>query len=181
MDKKMRIAILICVLTILASTFISARRGIVKLVDSAEEAFISGTDSSGYSIYTDLQHRAALARNLRTVASRYLDAGDKLLKNLDAAADSLEGERDVSDAYDANEALSEAVAAVDKKLSELALSETDENYRVGILADFASYAYTISHDGYNEYARRVNEEELSRFPANLFRGITFSGNIEYFE
>lgn len=60
------------------------------------------------------------------------------------------------------------------------LSDTDENYRIGIMTDLESYNATIAHDGYNEYVREVNEKTLSRFPANIFRIITFTANAKYY-
>ena len=180
MDKKMRIAVLVCVLVILVSTFVSARSGVAKLVRTASDAFVEGTDGSGYSIYSDLQKRVALSRNLRTVALRYIDSSDPLIADLASAADLLEGERSPEKAYEANQALSDAASAVDRKLSGLELTATDENYRIGIMTDLASYSSTIAHDGYNELVRSV-KDELSRFPANIFSKIGFVGGVEYFK
>lgn len=179
-SKKMRIAVCILLAVILVSTYASARRGLSETLDAVEAAFIEGTDGSGYSIYTDLQNRAALARNLKTVALRYLDEDAACIRDLDAAANRLEGERDPERAYSANAALDEAAAAVSAQLEALELSDTDENYRIGIMTDLESYNATIAHDGYNEYVREVNEKTLSRFPANIFRIITFTANAKYY-
>ena len=165
---------------VLVSTYVSARNGLSEVLDSVELAFIEGTDGSGYSIYTDLQNRVALARNLETVALRYLDETCESIRDLETAADALEGERDPEKAYRANTALDEAAAAVNAQLEQLALSDTDESYRIGIMTDLESYNATISHDGYNEYVKSVNEETLSRFPANIFRIITFMQSAKYY-
>lgn len=178
--KKWVVAILLLVLVVLASTYFSARQGIAKEVDSVKQAFLTGTDGSGYSIYTDLQTRASLAHNLRTVALRYLPAEDSRLRDLDAAANRLEGEEHPHAAYEANEALTAAADKVNDALKEATLSATDESYRIGIMTDLESYNDTISQSDYNALAREA-EEKLSKFPANLLRRITFTGDIEYFE
>lgn len=179
-SKKMRIAVCVLLAAVLVSTYVSARNGLSEVLDSVELAFIEGTDGSGYSIYTDLQSRAALARNLKTVALRYLDENAACIRTLDAAADQLEGEQDPERAYSANVALDAATAEVNAELETLALSDTDESYRIGIMTDLESYNATISHDGYNEYVKSVNEETLSRFPANIFRIITFTQSAKYY-
>ena len=43
-----------------------------------------------------------------------------------------------------------------------------------------SYAYIISHDGYNELVRELNEETLAKFPASILKYLTFTGNAEYY-
>lgn len=179
-SKKMRVAVCILLAVILVSTYVSARNGLSDLLDSVDAAFIEGTDGSGCSIYTDLQNRVSLARNLKTVAARYLDEDAACIRALEDAADALEGERSPGRAYDANAALGEAAAAVNGELEALTLSDTDENYRVGIMTDLESYNATISHDGYNEYVKSVNEKTLSRFPANIFRIITFTKSAQYY-
>jgi len=180
MLKKRSFAVLICIVAVLLSTWVSVRSGLDEIVDDVNEAFIEGNDGSGYSIYTDLQSRAGLARNFVVVAARYMDADGPLLRELSRAAEKLEGETDPGKAYDANTALDEAVAAVNAELMTMELSDTDESYRIGILVDLESYNSTIEHDDYNllvEEARR----EMSKFPANIFRLITFVGNAEYYQ
>ena len=48
------------------------------------------------------------------------------------------------------------------------------------MTDLTSYAYIISHDGYNELVRELNEETLGEFPANILKYLTFTGDAEYF-
>lgn len=180
MRKSMRVAAAICTLVILFSTYMSARRNMEQITDSAYSAFIEGTDGSGYSIYTDLQNRAALSHNLYTVASRYIDTDESAMKDLKKAAKALEGEKSPEKAYDANCELEEAVIEIDRMLSDCALTDTDESYRIGILTDLNSYAAAISHDPYNDYVKSIGGDSLSEFPANIWRLITFTGTVEYF-
>ena len=60
------------------------------------------------------------------------------------------------------------------------LSKEDEGYREGIMTDMTSYAYTISHDGYNDLVRELNEGVLDKFPARILKYLTFTGEAEYY-
>ena len=178
--KKWVVAILLLVLIVLASTYFSAYRGMKKELDTAKEAFLTGTDGSGYSIYTDLQARVKLARNLRAVALHYYDADDIRVRDLDAAANRLDGETSPHKAYEADQALTEAADKLSLALEGEALTATDAGYRIGIMEDLEAYAASIARSGYNDLAREVNEK-FSRFPASFFRTITFTEEAEYFQ
>ena len=178
--KKWVVAILLLVLVVLASTYFSAYRGMKKELDTAKEAFLIGTDGSGYSIYTDLQARVKLARSLRTLALRYLPEADIRVRDLDAAANRLENEERPHAAFEANAALTEAADKVSLALESEALSATDAGYRVGIMEDLEAYAASIARSDYNALASEINEK-FSRFPASFFRMITFTEEAEYFQ
>lgn len=176
----MRIAVFICAAVVVISTYASARHNLANIADTARSAFIDGHDGSGYSIYADLQKRVALSRNFHTVASRYIDTDDPMMKALDRSSRALDGEKSPRAAFCANEDLNKAIIDLDRALMEQDLSETDESYRIGIITDLNSYEAAISHDGYNDYIRSAGADTLSQFPANLWRIITFSEPVEYF-
>ena len=121
-----------------------------------------------------------LANNLATVAERYLDEDDDLVQAVRSDADRLEKETSPSHCYDLNEQLTRSVSDLNAALLNESLSEADEGYREGIMTDLTSYAYIISHDGYNELVRELNEETLGEFPANILKYLTFTGDAEYF-
>ncbi len=178
--KKWIVAILLLLLIVLASTYFSAYRGMKEEISAAKEAFMTGTDGSGYSIYTDLQARVKYARNLHTLALRYLDAEDIRVRDLDAAANRLDGETSPHKAYEADAALTEAAEKVSLALESAPLSGTDRSARLGIMQDLETYAESISRRDYNDLAREINEK-FSRFPASFFRIITFTEEAEYFQ
>ena len=169
MLKNRKVAMLICVIVVALSILSGARRSISEVIAETESAFVYGVDGDGKSIYHDLGTRVQLANNLATVAERYLDEDDDLVQAVRSDADRLEKETSPSRCYDLNAAL----------LNE-SLSEADEGYREGIMTDLTSYAYIISHDGYNELVRELNEETLGEFPANILKYLTFTGDAEYF-
>ena len=178
--KKWVVAILILLLIVFASTYFSAYRGMKQALDEAKDAFLIGTDGSGYSIYTDLQARVQYARKLHTLALHYLSAEDIRMRDLDAAANRLEYEESPHKAYEANEALTDAAEKVSRALEEEALTASDRSLKRGILEDLASYADSIARSDYNELAREINAR-FSRFPASFFRTITFTEEAEYFQ
>lgn len=180
MLKNRKVAMLICVVVVALSILAGARRSISEVIAETESAFVYGVDGDGKSIYHDLGSRVQLANNLATVAERYLDADDTLVANVRDAAKRLERETSPSRCYDLNVQLENAVTDLNAALLNEELSSADEGYREGIMTDLTSYAYIISHDGYNERVRELNEETLGKFPARILKYLTFTGNAEYY-
>ncbi len=171
---------LICVIVVTLSILTGARRSISEVIRETESAFVYGVNGDGQSIYHDLGARVQLANNLAAVAERYLDKDDALITAVRSDADRLERETSPSRCYDYNIQLENSVKALNAALLNEPLSEVDEGYREGIMTDLTSYAYTISHDGYNELVRELNEEELDKFPARILKILTFTGEAEYY-
>ncbi len=171
---------LICVVVVALSILGGARRSISEVIAKTESAFVYGVDSDGKSIYHDLGTRVQLANNLAAVAERYLGADDDLVVEVRSDAKRLGRETSPSRCYDLNENLERSVNDLNAALLNEALSEADEGYREGIMTDLTSYAYIISHDGYNELVRKLNEETLGKFPASVLKYLTFTGYAEYY-
>jgi hypothetical protein len=162
------------------AVFGGAGRSIREVVAETEAAFVYGVNGDGQSIFHDLFTRTGLAYNLIVVAERYLPADDGLITELRLAADRLSHQTEPGKCFDANRRLTAAMSALDTALGGEALTAEDEDYRAGIMTDFASYDYIIAHDGYNELVRACNEDELGEFPAKFLRLITFSPSAEYY-
>lgn len=180
MLKNRKVAMLICVIVVALSILGGARRSISEAIAETESAFVYGVDGDGKSIYHDLRTRVQLANNLATVAERYLGAEDDLVVTVRTDAKRLEKETSPSRCYALNQALDRSVSDLNAALLNEPLSEADEGYRSGIMTDMTSYAYIISHDGYNELVRELNEETLAKFPASILKYLTFTGNAEYY-
>lgn len=180
MLKNRKVAMLICVIVVALSILGGARRSIREVIAETESAFVYGVNGDGKSIYHDLGTRAQLANNLAAVAERYLDADDSLIQAVRTNADQLSRETSPSRCYDLNARLEQSVQDLNAALLNEPLTETDEGYREGILTDMTSYAYIISHDGYNEEVRKLNEETLGVFPANILKYLVFTGEAEYY-
>lgn len=180
MLKNRKFAITICTIIIIFSIFSGARRSLSELVTETESAFIYGVNGDGKSIYHDLNTRAGLAYNLTSIAERYLGSSDSLVANVKTAAGNLESANRPAKCYDLNLKLTNAVNKLNNALLDENLSETDEKYRAGIMTDLESYDNIISHDGYNDLVRELNNKTLEDFPARVLKVITFVAGAEYY-
>lgn len=180
MLKNKFLAVLICVLVVLLAIAGGARKTILSQIREVETMFTEGVDGDGQSIYHDLEYRVGLAYNLTAVAERYLDEDDPLITQLRVNARALREETSPAKCYRLNALLDQSVNELDAALQERELSAADEKYRSGILTDLASYAARISHDGYNDAVRELNEVTLRKFPACYLKYLTFTGGAEYY-
>lgn len=178
--KKRSIAILICVLAVIGSVLVSTHRELGDKVDEVKSQFVDGVNHDGESIYNDLQMSIGLANNLAAVAKRYLPADSKEIKDVESCADDLGEVIKPKKAYAFYSDLDSAVQLLNLALQKEELSDTDENYRSGIMTDFASYSYSISHDGYNSSVRELRENEIGKFPASILSRLAFVGSVDYF-
>ena len=178
--KKRSIAILICVLAVIGSVLVSTHRELGRKVNEVKSQFVDGVDHNGESIYNDLQMSIGLAKNLTAVAKHYLPADSGDIKDVESCADDLSETIDPKKSYDLYMDLDSAVQNLNLALQKEELSDTDENYRSGIMTDFASYSYSISHDGYNSSVRELRENVMGKFPASILSRLAFTGRVDYF-
>jgi len=177
--KSSRFAALAAAFLIVLGSLVGAGRSLGRLKSGVEQAFYLGVDGGGYSIQSGLDERIIGATNLITVARRYLDEDNAVLVSLIRARDALASAGTIPDKYDANARLSAAVADMGAELSKRTLSESDAKYAKSIPADMQSRNDTLSRDGYNQEAARLNEA-LGRFPARLFALALGIEEAEYF-
>ena len=180
MLKNKFVAVLICVLVVLLAIAGGARRTIRSQIREVEAMFTEGVDGDGQCIYNDLLVRASLAYDLTAVAERYLDEDDPLILTVRENARAIGRETSPAECFRLNALLDRSVSELDAALSKKELSEADEGYRSGILTDLESYAARISHDGYNNAVRELNEVTLRKFPACYLKYLTFAGGAEYY-
>ena len=180
MLKNRKVAMWICVFVVTLSIFTGARSSIAEVIRETENAFVFGVDGNGVSIYHDLGTRAGLAQDLASLAEAYLGVDDAQVVAVRTAADLLKRATSPERCYDLNEEMNDCIADLNDALMEEPLTAADDAYRVTLLTDLESYAYMISHDGYNELVRELNEETLGKFPANVLKYLTFNGSAEYY-
>lgn len=179
-------AIITMILCIIIGTLIGSHNSLSKLSSKAEAIFFSGVNNDGISIESDLNRRSELARNLVTVASSYLPKDSEPLNAVSTARDYLNTATSISEKYDANKALDEAVYSLYSLLETQGITEKDElinNYSKNpsrIYTDFRSFGDTITHDKYNEYAKEFNYI-LESFPANILGKLTMIKPLELFK
>lgn len=167
---KLPIAILIMVVAILASGLLGCRKSLLSLRKSAEDFFYSGENGDGNSIQSDLEYIGATANNMKTIAVRYIDPGDKLIEDLNESRSALASAKTISEKYEAAQALFDAVTALHDSLDPNIMNSTDKSFRSSLYDDIKSAMQRISHNGYNDAAREFNET-LEHFPAKFISGL----------
>ena len=174
--KSHRGAVLLSVLLVILSILFGFRRSVTAARAQVEALFYDG--GSGYSIQAGLDERCAVARNLLTVASRYLSGEDTA--DVSAAVRMLEQADDPAEKYEWNQALGWAAEELLATLEDCDLTERDAAYVQGFRADLTGLANTIRRDSYNQQAGQFNREVLGAFPANLLKHITFVREVPLF-
>ncbi len=177
MKKKNVIGALIMAGAILVSVPLGVNRSFARLREDVEDEYYY--DSTGYAIYEGLDARVGTARNLLTLAERYVDKDPEL----DVYKDNLEHVvklcenywfDDIEDAdrqVENNRRLGEAAQELADRLETLELSEKDKKYPAQLIADMESEQDKIERSSFNDKAREYNAR-LEKFPANLLGGVS---------
>lgn len=170
---------------VLASILLGSHRSLTAERNRVEALFYSGTDSSGYSIATDLSDCLTVAVNLRTVAGRYLDSAalealQGSCRELEAALDKSTHYYSIGNAGRSYQRLTEEAQAVITALEDCTLTEKDAQYVRGFQAELLARADSIRYSGYHQQAEQFNRQILGRFPANLLGRLTFVREAEAF-
>ena len=88
--KNPNVACVIMVIAIVLSVLIGGHRSLSAEASKVEDIFYNGVDGDGIGVNSDLDHRAALAYALVTVAKRYLPADDADIEAVLDACSALE-------------------------------------------------------------------------------------------
>lgn len=175
MKKKNVIGALVMAGMILVSVPFGANRSLNRLrEETRDEAYYY--DSTGYAIYEGLEKQQAAARNLITVAERYVESNpglDPYLDELTYRADFCEKFYDPGDPKEAESygLLVEAARGLSGQLEGIRLNEKDEKYPRQLIAEIESEQDKLERSSYNDEAREFNET-LTRFPASLLGELT---------
>lgn len=178
--KNKSFAIIVMTIMIIASILIGSHRSLTELSINASNVFINGVAGDGMSIQNDLNQRLELSSNLIKVSDNYIDASNQIFKTISDARNSLTTAETPKEKYNANIKLTEAVNELYNLLGKKNLSDKDGRYRSSIYSDFSSRNDIISHDKYNEYAKKFNDT-LKQFPANILSKLTFVKPLELFQ
>jgi len=170
LKNNRKVAVVITVIVMILATLFGSHRSLVAKAAPIEEYFVNGAD--GYSIQRDLDAREALAKNLQTVANRYLSANAEAMTELNDAINTMDRANTIQEKSNANQKLTAATEHVYLELEGYPLSAADNKYRTQIKTDLASYNQIISHDKYNEMVVEYNRDILGQFPASLLAKMT---------
>lgn len=164
--KKRQTAALILAAVVILGTVFGCLRSV-----SAQRNTVLNEFNRDVGIATDLNTRYDSSYDLVTVAYRYLDTDDPAVTAVLEARNVMENAKTTEEKYAANLQLTEATAALDDKMQTSGLSDKDEGYRGAIMAELESRNSTISHDPYNDLARKFNEKVLGAFPASVITSL----------
>ncbi len=184
MKKKTVTGALIMAVVIILSVPLGANRSFFRLREDAMEAYYY--DSTGYAVYSGLDSRVAAARNLVTVAERYVDGNpglDPYIDELRYRADHLENMyefRGCEEEVEANLLLGQAAEALYEQLEGIALEEKDEKYPTELIANIESEQDKLARSSYNDGAREYNEK-LENSPVKLLAKLTGTEPMGVFE
>ena len=176
--KKRQTAVIVFVVVVIAFTLIGAHRSINKLCRSAENAFFEKgvlTDYDYYTVpYDHIDNILGYTNRLLSVINS--DAFTEEYAAVSAARVQLRtaGEsRDISDIYDAVEAVRTAVDDVEAAVQAGAeLPPSNDSYD-DIMSNLIAALQNLENCPYNQYIEDFSDAKLRAFPTNILR--VFSG------
>lgn len=176
-------AIAVTAVCVVASTLLGSHRSLAAVRRGVEAAIDQGADDSGLSIGSDLANACAIAANLHTVASRYIQATHPDdLDSLAYARERLEEAKTTGERKSAFQELLTQCRQVQSDLTGLPqVSEADRIYLSGFRLDLEAAADTIQRDPYNDLARQFNDETLGKFPVGALGRLTGIKPLETFD
>lgn len=180
--KKRSGAIVVLILVIVLSTVFSAHRSLKAERAEIESMLVTGVDGKGFGINGDIEKRVDYSRNLVKIARDYPDLDDECEAVADACDALTKRDGGASEAYTLNKQLSDTVENLYLSMSDLTLTEKDEQYRQELYANILSRNDTITNEAakYNKLALEFNNDTLGTFPANILRLPAFIAECELF-
>lgn len=154
--KSRKGAAIVMAVLILFSCWLGSNRSLGKLAKNVDDAFYTATSAADVSIEDCLAERREYARELVTVAGRYLASSDSAVKNVTKAVEDLEKAKTVAKKFDANVELTDAAANLYDALLKKSLSSNDEMLVKKTYQNFRSLNDQISHAAYNTLANEYN-------------------------
>lgn len=168
-------------------SLIGCHISLTKAVEDVEEAFFNRMILATVDYYTcpgdQLTNCVRYANRLMSVISGASWADDvyEQIGTARLALDSALDSRDISDICQANQALVEAVAALEALVAGgAALPESTDDYDA-IISDFHSAQSVASVSPYNDYVDTFTAQTLEVFPTNILRRLAFVAAPEKFE
>lgn len=166
--RSVKPAILITAAVVVASAFLGCNRSLNALRRETAHQLRSSASGGEYSIATDGQEMADVARNLMTLARKYLPDGEEEYAALEACC------RQMDNVYFEASDVRTAAVGIQTACRDLAarlevapgLSERDRAYLAGFAVDLDGCLHRMENDPYNAAAEEFNRT-LEAFPANV--------------
>lgn len=164
-----------CVMIIVSVVFGGVRSLTAKQNDALEEYYSAEGQSAGLAA----DKITSNARNLQSVAGRYIE-GEKEYKALAKANEDFLESDGIREESECIYALMDKAKAVYERLSECELSAQDETYRKELYYNIKSYYSVLAHAEYNGTAAEFNKL-IKKLPANAFAAISGIQELPVFE
>lgn len=141
-----------------------------------KEEFMIGAQQDGLSIQKDLDTRVSCATNLVTLAQKY-QMDHLLIEPVEEAIQQLKQADTVSEKYQSNEELSNAVTKLRMAMDEVSMNDLNTKSMKEQFSIFNNAQKTISYDPYNSLVAKY-EKETQGVLASLLKKLTYQ--VEYF-
>jgi hypothetical protein len=185
--KKRQNAIVLFVVVVVVFTLLGCHRSLSKVCRQAETAFMEKGAFSDQGYYTSpgdqLKSCVKYANRLLSLlsGSQELTESYNAIRDSRLALDSALEAQDISDIYDANQALVEAVTQADALVQAGApLSASGDDYDT-IVSDFFAAENVAAQSPYNDYVDDFIRTTIRPFPTNILRVAAFVKLPEKYE
>ena len=162
------VVVLLAVVLVVCSVVFSAARGMKKSLRELEDSFFT-TQNKGPMYYVD--QIISAAASAATVADHYDSLDAQAVRDARSSMVKAENARDISDLYDAAEALSDAVSALRTAAAGVDLTAQDKSAFSDAVNTIAGARRELDECGYNERALALIEENYRSFPGSLLSGL----------
>lgn len=173
--KKRGSAIVVFVAVVVVFSLLGCHRSLSKACRNVEEGFFTSENDAADNYYTcpgdQLGYCVKYANRLMAVISGCDDLKDDYTAVSDAreALDTALQSSDISDIYQANEALEKAVSDVETQVNAgVQLPQTNDDYDT-IVSDFTSAEALVSRSDYNDTVDSFVSSVVNVFPTNILR------------
>lgn len=166
--RSVKPAVLITAAAVIISAFLGCNRSLNALRRETAHTLSFPADGGEYSIATDGQDMAAVARNMMTLARKYLPGGEEEYAQLEACCQQMDSVHfEAADVRTAAVGIRAACRDLAARL-EVApgLTERDRAYLAGFDVELDASLHRMENDPYNAAAEEFNRT-LDAFPANV--------------
>ena len=173
--KKPAVAVLLSVVIVLSSSFLSADVKLSRASRKVTDGFYQGIMYGGYkhkSISGQLDNICGAVSGLMTLAGNQgIDTGELSSRNSELSKTLSDKTADISSVYADYSSLLDCLYPILDTLSEADLSDRDEKGAKDYMVAIMGAEKVIDEAGYNESVQEF-AEDMSRFPADFFLKIT---------
>lgn len=176
--KKRSNAVVIFVVVVILFSLIGCHRSLSKACGQVEDTFFEKGALSGRDYYTCPGDQLANCVNYANRLLSAINGSDELteayaaIRDSRAALDEALEDRDISDIYEANQALVQAVSMADEQVKAGASLPEGSDYN-SIVSDFFAAQSVADSSPYNDYVDEFIDTTIHCFPTNILRALSF--------